>query len=100
MYPVSETFRSERIEPTVAYYAGRTRLPEVAMYLRYVCRHCGEELGRFDLTQVDESRLGLDVLTSEERSEMMYADPDGSQTTVQIVCDDCARPVTEGHLVH
>jgi DNA-directed RNA polymerase subunit RPC12/RpoP len=70
------------------------------MYLRYVCRHCGEELGRFDLAEVDEGRLGLDVLTPEDRSEMLYADPDGSQTTVQIVCDDCARPAARGHLVH
>lgn len=70
------------------------------MYLRYVCRHCGEELGRFDLTEVDESRLGLDVLTPEDRSEMMYDDPDGRGQTVQIVCDDCARPVAGGHLLH
>lgn len=58
------------------------------MSITYRCRHCGVYLGTIDASFVETKRLGLSVLTEEERMEMIHYEKDGTMT-ILIICEDC-----------
>ncbi|MFD1021147.1 anti-sigma-F factor Fin [Thalassobacillus hwangdonensis] len=58
------------------------------MAIIYVCRHCSRTVGELDQRTVDETMLGLDRLTEQERMEMIDLKQNGD-LEVQTICDDC-----------
>ncbi|OEG00294.1 hypothetical protein BHF71_05160 [Vulcanibacillus modesticaldus] len=56
--------------------------------LRYVCKYCGQNLGRIDLNQVDEVRLGLQSLTPLELKSIITFELNGDMTA-NIICEYC-----------
>ncbi|MHB9145255.1 MAG: anti-sigma-F factor Fin [Symbiobacteriia bacterium] len=59
------------------------------MRLRYICDRCGETVTLLDMEPYDEKRLGFDILTPEERADIIKPDGAGG-LTVSSICDDCA----------
>lgn len=60
------------------------------MAVNYECRHCRAPLGRFEDGQVSEYRLGLQLLTPEERKRIIAYDSNGD-VTVKVICDYCSQ---------
>ena len=58
------------------------------MKIHYHCEQCGQSIDSIDV-QLDEAKLGFDVLTDEERSQLLYHDPLTNSMYVQSICDDC-----------
>lgn len=58
------------------------------MAIVYRCRHCGVRVGTIETSFVDMHRLGLSLLSEEERVEMIQYEKDG-EITVQTICEDC-----------
>lgn len=58
------------------------------MALKYHCRHCGISLGTIDNMSVDSERLGLNMLTDEERMEIVTYESSGD-IHIKTICEDC-----------
>jgi hypothetical protein len=56
--------------------------------VHYHCRHCGQKLGSLDSVSLETERLGLHLLTDEERESMVHYDSSGD-IFVQSICEDC-----------
>ena len=59
------------------------------MRLRYVCENCGATMAQFQITRLDEERLGLSRLTAEERRELVVTDHRTGDVTIRSLCEDC-----------
>lgn len=59
------------------------------MRLIYICDECGRYIDEIEIEQWNESRLGFDVLTSEERDDLLHLDWDRQVGTVRTICDYC-----------
>jgi hypothetical protein len=57
------------------------------MSVNYICRHCSMQIGTIE-QQVDESQLGLNSLTPEERKDIITYNQNGD-LTLKVVCDYC-----------
>ncbi|WP_445492792.1 anti-sigma-F factor Fin family protein [Niallia sp. 03133] len=64
------------------------------MAIHYHCRHCGVNIGTIDSKSVETSRLGLHVLTDEDRSEMINYSADG-EVYIKSICEDCQESLTK-----
>ena len=58
------------------------------MAIIYQCRHCRHQEARIDETVVSEEALGLQILTSDERKDIMTYDSDGNMR-ILITCEYC-----------
>lgn len=58
------------------------------MALHYTCRHCGHRIGSIDHEMIDISRLGFQLLTNDERQEMITSAENGDMI-VKTICEDC-----------
>ncbi|MEN1966459.1 anti-sigma-F factor Fin family protein [Lentibacillus sp. N15] len=57
------------------------------MSIVYRCRHCGDVVGKIDQQVIDESMLGLDKLSAEDKREMIdYQDGD---LQIKTICENC-----------
>ncbi|MNP29555.1 hypothetical protein D3C76_1225870 [compost metagenome] len=65
------------------------------MDVRYVCPHCGTEVGRLSGGSLTEAQLGFHSLTLEERSDIITYSPNGD-VTVKVTCDYCKQAL-EAH---
>lgn len=65
------------------------------MDVRYVCPHCGTEVGRLSGSGLTEAQLGFHSLTLEERSDIIAYSPNGD-VTVRMTCDYCKQAL-EAH---
>ncbi|EGO64569.1 anti-sigma-F factor Fin [Acetonema longum] len=71
------------------------------MKVHYTCSHCGEDIDTLDMEILDETLLGLDCLTQEERQAMVWYDAASNMWYIQAMCDACAdsllpRPIPAG----
>ena len=57
------------------------------MSLIYKCSQCGKIIDDLDVERVNEKMLGFDILTPEEREDIIEAR--GDNTYVNVICDDC-----------
>lgn len=57
------------------------------MRVRYVCDSCREVILDLVDPSLTEARLGLDVLTAEERSD--FVTEDAGTVVLSILCDEC-----------
>lgn len=65
------------------------------MAVIYECRHCRTSLGRFEDGQVSEYRLGLLLLTPDERKRIIAYNSDGD-VIVKVICEFCCQTL-ENH---
>lgn len=59
------------------------------MKIHYHCDQCGRSIDSLDMNVLDESKLGFDILSAEERRQMLYHDPVTGCLHVQSICDSC-----------
>ena len=65
------------------------------MTIRYKCRHCQIDLGEIN-EPVSEEMLGLTLLTSEERKEMIAYEANGDMT-IFAICENCHEALLKNH---
>ncbi|MDZ5474327.1 anti-sigma-F factor Fin family protein [Bacillus sp. 31A1R] len=58
------------------------------MAINYQCRHCGVNMGTIDHLSVHSHQLGINMLTDEERLDMVDYDQSGN-IKVKSICEDC-----------
>ncbi|MFD1362577.1 anti-sigma-F factor Fin [Lentibacillus salinarum] len=58
------------------------------MPIVYKCRHCGQEIGRLEQQVVDESMLGLDQLSAEDKRDMISYEANGD-VRIKAICENC-----------
>jgi hypothetical protein len=64
------------------------------MLVRYICKVCGTDLATAQAENGHDPRLGLALLTPEERSQVLLFQ--GETITVSTYCDDCeSAPVPD-----
>lgn len=59
------------------------------MKVLYYCHNCGEFIDELTVDRVDEEKLGFNVLTSEEKEDIMKWSQSGNMLYVGSVCDNC-----------
>lgn len=59
------------------------------MRLIYICDECGRYIDEIELGNINETRLGFDVLTPEEREDLVHLDWDRQVGTVRAICESC-----------
>ncbi|KHD85027.1 anti-sigma-F factor Fin family protein [Heyndrickxia ginsengihumi] len=57
------------------------------MAIHYYCRHCGTKIGRID-GGIHAEKMGINLLSNEERQEMISYLPNGD-IHIKAICDDC-----------
>jgi hypothetical protein len=65
------------------------------MAIKYICRHCRTDIGQIDSAQIDESLLGFQFLSQEERNDIVNYQYNGD-VTVRVICDYC-REALDAH---
>lgn len=58
------------------------------MTVKYICRHCQQNMGEIASNTASEFQLGFHFLTPEERRDIISYNPNGD-VTVKLVCDYC-----------
>ncbi|PWA12127.1 peptide ABC transporter permease [Pueribacillus theae] len=69
------------------------------MAIVYECRHCQQEVGRIDAIEVEERSLGFQVLTNEERLEMITYEQNGD-VKVKTICENCQEALDRNPIFH
>lgn len=69
------------------------------MAIVYECRHCQQEVGRIDAIEVEERSLGFQVLTNEERLEMITYEQNGD-VKVKTICENCQEALERNPIFH
>ncbi|MDX9871988.1 MAG: DUF2757 family protein [Clostridia bacterium] len=59
------------------------------MRLIYICDECGKYIDEIEMGNLNEARLGFDVLTPEERDDLVHLDWSREVGTVRAICDSC-----------
>jgi len=59
------------------------------MKIYYKCDHCGEAIDMIEVDQVDEVKFGFDILTAEERQDIIKTDSLANTMYVHSLCDEC-----------
>lgn len=62
------------------------------MAVNYICKHCRSFIGRIEQSNVTEQQLGFQLLTPEERGDIIAYDASGD-VTVKIACDYCNEAI-------
>lgn len=65
------------------------------MRLIYICEKCNSYIDEIELLDIDESVLGFNTLTSEERDELVKLDWNRQIGTVRSICDNCLNELAE-----
>lgn len=58
------------------------------MTVVYRCSECGKIIDKLNLDGVDEETLGVNILTEEERKDIIETEEDKMQ--INIICNQCA----------
>lgn len=59
------------------------------MKIHYRCEQCGQAIDTLEVNVLNETKLGFDVLSPEERQQLIYHDPISDTLYVQSLCDMC-----------
>jgi hypothetical protein len=65
------------------------------MAIKYICRHCRTDIGQIDSAHIDESVLGFQFLSPEERNDIVNYQYNGD-VMVRVICDYC-REALDAH---
>lgn len=65
------------------------------MRLIYICDQCNSYIDEIEIPDIDESMLGFNTLTMEERDELVKLDWDRQIGTVKAICDQCLNKLME-----
>jgi hypothetical protein len=57
----------------------------------YICNECASYIGELELNNWDETMLGFDTLTLNEKQEFLDFDFEQQQGTVKAICDACYK---------
>lgn len=57
----------------------------------YICDECDSFIGEIELANWDETMLGFDTLTFDEKKELLHLDQERRIGMVRAICDDCYR---------
>ncbi|PKM90067.1 MAG: DUF2757 domain-containing protein [Firmicutes bacterium HGW-Firmicutes-12] len=75
------------------------------MRLIYICDECGRYIDEIEMGIINEDRLGFDVLTPEEREDLVHLDWNRQVGTVRAICDSCwgegsTEKEQDGEIIH
>ncbi len=59
------------------------------MKLLYYCHNCGDFIDELSVNKMDEKKLGFDILTEEEKKDIIKWNKSGDILYVGSVCDNC-----------
>jgi hypothetical protein len=59
------------------------------MRLIYICDNCEKYIDEIEIRDWDETSLGFDALTHEEKDELLHIDWNRQVGTVRAICDVC-----------
>lgn len=59
------------------------------MRLIYICDKCNSYIDEIELADIDDSLLGFNTLSNEERDELVKLDWNRQIGTVKSICDNC-----------
>lgn len=59
------------------------------MKINYQCEKCGAAIATIEMPYLDESKLGFDCLTSDEREDIISMDYVEDTVHVKALCDSC-----------
>jgi len=62
--------------------------------INYNCRHCGVKLGSIEAKSVETARLGFNMLTEQERAEMINYSETGD-IHIKSICEDCQESIAK-----
>jgi hypothetical protein len=73
------------------------------MKLTYYCSQCDSLIEELDVDRIDEEKLGLSILTSVEKEDIIKETEAGME--IGIICDECAAKeklisLVNNNLVH
>lgn len=71
----------------------------MTMALIYTCRHCGNTVGQITEIDLRSDQLGFNLLTNEERDEMISYDSHGN-ILVKSICEDCHESFNKNPALH
>ncbi|MGI6588135.1 MAG: anti-sigma-F factor Fin [Peptococcia bacterium] len=57
----------------------------------YICNECASYIGELELYNWDETMLGFDTLTLDEKKEFLDFDLEQQQSIVKAICDACYK---------
>ena len=61
------------------------------MRIFYTCAYCAAPIDILEVQQVEETKLGFDCLTEEERRDIIKIDNNANAMYVNSLCDDCIQ---------
>ncbi len=64
------------------------------MRILYYCHNCGDFIDELSVDKIDESKLGFDLLTQEEKKDIMKWNKSGDILYVGSVCDACYQELS------
>lgn len=63
------------------------------MNLIYKCPECDKIIDHLEVDKVDEESLGFNILTEEEREDIIEVE--GDNTYINVACDECVQDYPE-----
>ncbi len=66
----------------------------------YICNECHSYIGEIELQSWDETMLGFDTLTQDEKQELLSLDFVQQTGTVKAICDACYREKVNFNNMH
>lgn len=69
------------------------------MALHYHCRHCSVKVGSIDNISVSSQQLGFDLLSNDERQEMITYQQNGD-IEIKTICEDCQDALNRNPDLH
>ena len=66
------------------------------MRLIYICDRCAKYIDEIEMNALDEVQLGFDILTEEEREDLVHLDWERQVGTVKAICDACLAKFHNG----
>ena len=69
------------------------------MALHYHCRHCSVKVGSIDNISVSSQQLGFDLLSNDERQEMIIYQQNGD-IEIKTICEDCQDALNRNPDLH
>lgn len=64
------------------------------MKILYYCHNCGDFIDELSVDQVDDQKLGFDLLTEDEKQDIIKWSKSGNMLYVGSVCDNCYQEIT------
>lgn len=71
----------------------------IQMAIKYHCRHCGVQMGTIENMSMHAEKLGFQMLTDEERAEMISYDSAGD-IHIKSICEDCHESLSRNPEYH